>query len=97
MNIEQKRREIDVIDANIADLLNRRAAIAKDISMLKLSAGLPIVDEHREDDVLRGLARSNQGEISHAAMARIYRAILDESRLIQAAVRTEMAANGARK
>ena len=97
MPIDQKRREIDVIDANIADLLNRRAAVAKEISMLKLSAGLPIVDEQREDDVLRGLARATHGEISHAAMARIYRAILDESRLVQASLRTELAANGANK
>lgn len=94
MKIEQKRNEIDEIDARVVDMLNRRAAIAKEISILKLSAGLPIVDEHREAEVLRRLAQSNHGEISDAAMARIYRSILDESRRIQASVRAEMAANG---
>ena len=45
MQTEEKRHEIDAIDRAILDLLNRRAAIAKDISRIKLSAGLPIVDQ----------------------------------------------------
>lgn len=94
MKIEGKRREIDVIDANIADLLNRRAAIAREISILKLSAGLPIVDAHREAEVLRNLTRANDRHISDASLTRIYQTILDESRQIQASVRDEMAANG---
>jgi len=95
MQIEEKRNEIDAIDEAIVDLLNRRAAISKDISLIKLSAGLPIMDRQREDDVLRRLTRANSGLIDDAAVARIYRIILDESRRIQAKVHADLAVNGA--
>src|SRR5258706_13177064 len=95
MQIEEKRNQIDAIDEAILDLLNRRAAIAKDISLIKLSAGLPIADLQREDEVLRRLAQANLGLIEDTAVARIYRIILDESCRIQANVRAELAANGA--
>ena len=95
MQIEEKRNQIDAIDEAILDLLNRRAEIAKDISLVKLSARLPIVDRQREDEVLRRLAKANSGLIDDTTIARIYRIILDESRRIQVKVRAELAANGA--
>ena len=95
LKIEEKRIEIDAIDKAILDLLNRRAAIAKDISLIKLSAGLPIVDQQREDEVLRRLTQANLGLIDDVAVARIYRIILDESRRIQSEIRADLATNGA--
>ena len=95
MQIEEKRNEIDAIDEAILDLLNRRAAIAQEISLVKLGAGLPIVDEQREAEILRRLAQANSGFIDDTAIARIYRIILDESRRVQTKVRAELAANGA--
>ena len=97
MRIEEKRREIDEIDAGVLDLLNRRAAVAREISTLKMSAGLPIVDEGREDEVLRRLASANPGLIDDVAVARIWRAILEESRRMQAKVRAESVTNGVGK
>lgn len=96
MQIGDKRREIDGIDRELVAMLNRRAAIAKEISMLKCSAGLPIVDNQREDEILRGLVCDNAGVIEDAALVRIYRTILSESRRIQANVRAELS-NGVGK
>ena len=95
MQIEEKRNQIDAIDEAIVNLLNRRAAIAKDISLIKLGAGLPIVDQQREEEVLRRLAQANSGLIDERAVTRIYRIILDESRRVQAKIRADLAANGA--
>src|SRR5438132_12013565 len=94
MRIEEKRREIDEIDARIVDLLDRRAAIAREISLIKLSAGLPIIDGQRENEIIRRLSQRPMGSVGVAAIARIYRVILDESCRIQAKVRGEQAVNG---
>lgn len=91
MQIEEQRIEIDEIDAAIVDLLNQRTAIAKEIALVKLGAGLPVLDEQREDEVLRRISQANKGVIDPAAIARIYGTILDESRKIQAKVRAELA------
>lgn len=84
MNLEQKRKEIDCIDAEIVALLVRRTEAARSIGELKTKAGLPIIDSRREEEVLRRIALVRpDGE---GSIERIYRQILDES------VRTQMAA-----
>ncbi len=94
MQIENKRREIDALDDAIVDLLNRRAALAKDISIIKLGAGIPIVDEHREHVVLQRLKQNNEGVIDDMAITRVYRTILDESQRIQAEIQSKLAGTG---
>lgn len=83
MMLEESRRRIDAIDTEILVLLNRRAEISRDIAMIKISAALPVADPRREDDILRGLVRENEGPLDDQAITDIYRAILQESRRIQ--------------
>lgn len=83
MKLEESRKKIDAIDTEILILLNRRAEISKEIGVLKLSAGLPIVDAGREDDILRRIARENEGTMQDKTVVGIYQAILGESRRIQ--------------
>ena len=90
MEIEEKRREIDMIDTAVVEMLNRRAAIAKELSMIKMGAGLPIRDQKRENEILRRLSRANPGVIDDVAIARIYNVIFDESRRIQSEVRVDL-------
>ena len=85
---------IDEIDSEILILLNRRASISQRIGLMKTTAGLPIVDETREDTVIRRLVRENQGDLGDAALTSIYREILDESRRIQKAVAVKIETNG---
>lgn len=89
--LEKKRKEIDAIDASVVDLLNRRASLAREISGLKLSAGLPIADVSRENDVLDRVAAATAEPSDLDAMERIFRVILRESRHIQAQIRSEIA------
>ena len=94
MKLEDCRKVIDAIDAEILGLLNRRADLSRLIGLMKTSAGLPIVDEAREDAVIRRIVRENPGEIADAALISIYREILSESRRIQASIARELTAKG---
>ena len=83
MNIDHLREHIDKIDQCIVSLLNARAAAARDISLLKAAAGLPVRDSVREGQVLRSVTARSKGAMDPAGMSRIYERILAESRAAQ--------------
>lgn len=95
MTIQEKRKEIDAIDAAIIELLIWRSSAARDISMLKLSAGLPISDRSRESDVISNATRIAAGKVTDESILQIYEAIMAESRRVQQAVRYEVLRHGA--
>ena len=96
IHIDKKRKEIDAIDASIVDLLNRRASLAREISVLKLSAGMPIADDSRENHVIDRVAAATVDSSDIYAHERIFRVILRESRDIQARMRSKVGVSGAR-
>ena len=83
MNLKEFRNEIDSIDGQIVELLNRRAEAARKIGLIKAKAGLPIIDRLREVEILRRISHENAGPIEESALARIYGEILLESRRLQ--------------
>ena len=89
MNLEDWRKEIDSIDEEIVRLISRRAEIALKIGALKAAAGLPVVDTAREDEILRSAARRSKGVLKREAMVRIFRAVIRESRNVQAETRAQ--------
>jgi chorismate mutase / prephenate dehydratase len=94
MSLEECRNNIDVIDAEIMELLNRRAGLSRRVGWIKTKAGLPIIDMRREDVILRKVVRENAGEISSDSVLRIYGEILSESRRIQIAIAAGATADG---
>lgn len=94
MKLEESRKKIDAIDTEILSLLNRRAEISREIAMIKISAALPVADPRREDDILRGLVRENDGPLDDQAVIDIYRAILQESRRMQVDTQRRLLASG---
>ena len=85
MNLEDWRREIDEIDKMMVRLLNKRAKIARKIGRLKASAGLPVIDDGREREILLKVAGANdEGLLKREAIIRIFRAVIRESRNVQA-------------
>jgi chorismate mutase len=91
MRIEDCREEIDRIDGELLRLLNRRALLALEIGEIKARAGLPVIDEGREREVLARSAVANRGPLCGASVARIFRRIVRESR------RAEESARGSRR
>ncbi len=77
------REQIDLIDAELLDLLNRRAEVALELGRHKREAGLEIRDARREDQILTRARALNSGPLDPEAVERLFCAILDESRRAQ--------------
>lgn len=83
MKLNEWRNEIDEIDAEIVNLINRRARVAQKIGILKAKAGLPIVDLEREESILRSACANNKGVLENESIMRIFKRIIQESRHVQ--------------
>lgn len=92
MNIETQRAEIDAIDGELLNLINRRARVAVEVGRLKRSAGFPFLDSVREREVLARACQNNAGPLDEDAVARIFRRIIRESRRVEILVSEGQAA-----
>jgi chorismate mutase len=81
--LSEYRVQIDEIDRQLVELLNRRTLIVEDIGRAKSSAGMPIYEPKREDDVYRNVLSQNGGPLTASALRRIYERIIDEMRSLQ--------------
>jgi chorismate mutase / prephenate dehydratase len=80
MLIESFRAEIDTLDAELLELLNRRARVALQVGRTKIDAGLPVCDAERERQVVARACNQNSGPLCNDAVARIFRRIIVETR-----------------
>jgi len=83
MNLNEWRNEIDAIDAEIVNLINKRARVAQKIGILKAKAGLPIVDLEREDAILRSACAGSKSVLENDSIVRIFKRIIQECRHAQ--------------
>jgi chorismate mutase len=90
MTISQKRKEINDLDSIIVGLLDRRAAISNELTLIKLNEGLPIIGKERESELVGRLLSLPVQVIDDSAIERIFRAILDESCRLQEKAREEI-------
>ena len=79
------REKISAKDRRIVRLLNERSALSLVIGRVKQAAGRQVYDSARESRVYRQLEEINEGPLSAAALADIFREILSASRALQAA------------
>ncbi len=56
MTLEEIRKEIDEIDAQLLPLFLRRMECAEQVAAIKRGEGLPVFDEEREQQILDGAA-----------------------------------------
>jgi len=82
--IEGWRKKIEKIDSQILKLLNRRADCAIKLGQEKTRLGLPIRAPKRERELLKRLEAQNPGPLDHTAVRRIFKAIIAESRRLEA-------------
>lgn len=57
MKLKQLRKQIDVIDEEIMNLLSKRLAVSRDIAVEKRRSNLPISDPKREKDILKRIEK----------------------------------------
>ena len=81
--LAESRKEIDALDLQLLDLLNRRTRVVEGIGRAKESADLPIYEPKREEDVFRNVIDHNVGPLSADAVKSIFERIIDEMRTLQ--------------
>src|SRR6202008_161286 len=74
------REQIDAIDAQILDLLSRRARIAQQVGQVKAETKAPVFRPEREAQVLRGVAERNPGPLAGREVQTIFREIMSACR-----------------
>ncbi|TXT23400.1 MAG: chorismate mutase / prephenate dehydratase [Gallionellaceae bacterium] len=75
------RGQIDRIDDDLLQLLNRRAALAQRIGHLKNGT---VLRPEREAQILRRMAESNGGPLANEAVAQIYTEVMSQCRALEA-------------
>jgi chorismate mutase len=80
--LDDWRREIDALDAELLRLLNRRAAIACEIAQVKVTSGIPAYDPGREARVLERITAQNAGPFEDESVRAIFHSIIHETRTL---------------
>jgi len=68
----QKRKQIDLLDAELLRLLNERARIVLELAAIKKSSGLPAYDGQREQEVLDRICRKTTGPWGRRVLSRCF-------------------------
>lgn len=83
MRIEDHRRQIDILDRQIVELLNKRAECARQIGALKDASGSPAYAPAREEEVLSKVLEANRGPLDANGLTEIYREIVSACRALE--------------
>ncbi len=84
MNLHDLREQIDSIDREIVDRLNRRVLLASEIGRIKSEAGAEVYVPVREEEVFQKLEQLNEeGHLETPALRAIYREIISASIALQ--------------
>ena len=86
-DLESMRRQIDALDLELLDRLNRRAVVASAIGALKRAEGSPAFRPEREAAVIDALKRANAGPLPDASVAPIWREIMSACRALETPTR----------
>lgn len=79
MDLQPLREQIDEIDRQMVELINRRASVVVQVGKSKLKTGEPIYAPHREAEVLARVKGYNLGPIHGKTIEAIYREIMSGS------------------
>lgn len=81
--LKNLREQIDAIDAQILDLLNRRATVAQQVGHVKAETNAPVFRPEREAQVLRSVAERNPGPLKSPDVQTIFREIMSSCRALE--------------
>ncbi|RQO35685.1 chorismate mutase [Herminiimonas sp. KBW02] len=77
------REQIDAIDAQILDLLNRRARVAQEVGHVKAETNAPVFRPEREAQVLRSVAERNPGPLLDTDIQTVFREVMSACRALE--------------
>ena len=79
----KKRKEIDLIDQKLSNLLHQRLRIALEIGKMKKERRENVYDPRREKEILERLERKNKGPMKKEDLKKIFRMIMKVCRKSQ--------------
>jgi chorismate mutase/prephenate dehydratase len=82
-NLKALRVQIDKLDLNILQLLNKRAAVAGQIGKVKADQGGEVFSAAREEEVLGNVLKANDGPLQEVTLKAIFRELISGSRAVQ--------------
>ncbi|MBC7503334.1 MAG: prephenate dehydratase [Herminiimonas sp.] len=77
------RVQIDAIDAQILDLLSRRARVALEVGHVKADTNAPVFRPEREAQVLQSVVQRNPGPLNGGDVQTIFREIMSACRALE--------------
>lgn len=83
MSLDEARKKIDRIDADIIRLLDERARVGRDIGEIKRRENLPTHNPGREHQVIQRLLALSDGSMPAHSLTGIYRTIMAETLALQ--------------
>lgn len=86
-DLENLRRQIDKLDDETLKLLNQRAAVVQKVGSVKAQRAEEVYASNREHTILERLTTANQGPLPMEAVEEIFRAVINNCRLLQKSLR----------
>jgi len=83
-SLTELREQINAVDSQLVENLNRRAELALALGEIKSAAGQKIYDPAREGEVIARVNSLNNGPLPKGSLEDIYRTIITACREIQA-------------
>ena len=80
MNVLEFREQITAVDRRLLAAMNERLALVRALHEHKQSEGIPLLDPAREEQLVVELQAANQGPLSPAGVAELFRHVLDLTR-----------------
>ena len=82
-DLKSFRVQIDKLDQQILDLINKRAGLAFEIGKVKSDNGGNIFSPAREEEVIQNVLNNNKGPLGEATVRAVYRELISGSRALQ--------------
>ena len=83
MDIKELRKNIDIIDKEMANLFEKRMEVAQEIALYKKEHGLPITDKNRENEVIKKNVNYINDENIKSYYVNFMKLVMEESKRYQ--------------
>jgi chorismate mutase/prephenate dehydratase len=82
-SLRNLRNQIDKLDLQILDLINKRAAVVGEVGRLKNDQGGEVFTPAREEEVLQNVLQANRGPLDPTCVRAVFRELMSGSRALQ--------------
>lgn len=81
--LSKYREEINEIDKNIVNYLNKRAEVVLKIKRLKEDKNVPLYDAKREEELFNNVVKYNKGPLYNDNIVQIFESILRNVQVLE--------------